>query len=57
MGDHDYTNTGVGHISKLPGFIEGAPHALQTLVKEDPTVLHYIESIRQMKLDDDAAQP
>jgi hypothetical protein len=57
MGDHDDMNTGVGHIAKLPGFIEGAPETLKTLVKKDPTVLHYMESIRQMQLDENAAEP
>jgi len=57
LADHDDMNTGVGHIAKLPGFIEGAPNSLKTLVKEDPTVLHFIESIRQLTLEKDAAEP
>merc|ERR1711972_265110 len=47
--------TGVGHIAKLPGFIEGAPNSLQKLVKDDPTVLHFMESLRQMQLEQDDA--
>jgi hypothetical protein len=45
-----------GRLAKIPGFIEGAPHSLQTLVKDDPTVLHFMESLRQMQLEEENAK-
>jgi len=46
MGD-DATQLqlGAGHIVKLPGFSDNAPKALQRLLKKDPSVGQYINSI------------
>jgi len=51
----DDDDLATGHaMAKLPAMIEGAPASLQKLVKDDPTVLHYIESIRKMQVEEDA---
>jgi silicon transporter len=40
---------GPGHPRKLPGFVENAPPSLLKLMKNDPTVKAYIQSLRDME--------
>lgn len=48
---------GVGHMTKLPGFADNAPAELQELMKTDPAVAAYIESIRETgKVDEQVAE-
>ena len=43
-GDAD-APTGLGHIVKLPGFSDNAPKSLKKLLKKDPSVAQYINSV------------
>ena len=36
---------GVGHMIKLPGFVENAPPALLELLEKNPNVSQYINSV------------
>ena len=46
MEDHaEQLNLGPGHIVKLPGFVDNAPKSLKTLMKQDPSIGHYINSV------------
>jgi len=46
MGDNNaQLQTGAGHMVKLPGFADNAPPALRRLLKKDPSVGAYINSI------------
>merc|ERR1711915_443943 len=46
MGDNNtQLQTGPGHMVKLPGFADNAPPALKRLLKKDPSVGAYINSI------------
>ena len=46
MPDEDEKlHLGAGHIYKLPGFVENAPPVLKELIKNDPSVAQYMESI------------
>jgi len=52
-GQADETPTvGAGHLYKLPAFAENAPEALKELMKKDPSIAVYIESLRGMKAED-----
>jgi silicon transporter len=47
-GDPDHVENlprGAGHMYKLPGFYEDAPDSLKELIKADPIVRKYMESI------------
>ena len=49
LGDNEeQLHAGPGHLVKLPGFVDGAPSALRDLLKSDPSVLHYLNSIRNI---------
>jgi hypothetical protein len=49
LGDNEeQLHAGLGHLVKLPGFVDGAPSALRDLLKSDPSVLHYLNSIRNI---------
>jgi hypothetical protein len=39
-------NVGTGHLVKLPNFAEAAPNSLQQLLKKDPSVAEYLNSIK-----------
>ena len=43
--DDEKLHLGAGHIYKLPGFAENAPPVLKDLIKNDPSVAEYMESI------------
>jgi len=43
--DTAHVPIGAGHMVKLPGFAENAPKSLKKLLKKDPTVGNYINSI------------
>jgi hypothetical protein len=46
MEDHEEDiHVGVGHMIKLPGFAEDCPESLLELMKSDPAVAKYIESL------------
>jgi silicon transporter len=46
MGDHEEElHVGAGHMIKLPGFAEEAPASLQELMRSNPEVAKYIESL------------
>jgi hypothetical protein len=46
MGDNtSHVPVGPGHITKLPGFAENAPKSLKKLLKKDPSVGQYINSL------------
>jgi len=46
MGDDpNQLPIGAGHLVKLPGFSDNAPKALQRLLKKDPSVGQYINSV------------
>jgi silicon transporter len=50
MSDHSARmNVGPGHPVKLPNFQEAAPKSLQKLLKKDPTVGDYLNSIGNME--------
>ena len=49
--DAEHLHLGPGHLYKLPGLAEHAPQALKDLLKSDPSVAEYINSIRGMKED------
>jgi silicon transporter len=50
MSDHSTrVNIGPGHPVKLPNFSESAPKSLQKLLKKDPSVGDYINSIAAME--------
>jgi len=44
MSDHSL-RMGPGHPVKLPNFAENAPKSLQKLIKKDPTVAPYLDSV------------
>jgi len=50
MSDHSM-RMGTGHPIKLPNFAESAPKSLQKLLKKDPTVAPYIDSIAKDESD------
>ena len=50
LGDNEEElHAGPGHLVKLPGFVDGAPSALRDLLKSDASVLHYLNSIRNIE--------
>ena len=46
--DEDQIHLGPGHPRKLPTAIDNAPESLKKLLKADPAVMSYIDSIRKM---------
>jgi hypothetical protein len=57
MGDDsDNVLMGTGHIYKLPGFADAAPQALKELMKSDPSVHDFVQSIRMNNKDDKMGQ-
>lgn len=40
---------GPGHMVKLPNFAETAPKSLQKLIKKDPSVAQYINSVTNVE--------
>jgi silicon transporter len=47
--DDEQIHMGPGHPRKLPGFAENAPPALQALMKSDPSVKAYLDSMHGME--------
>lgn len=45
MGDNSGLQAGVGHPVKLPAFAENAPPSLQKLMKKDPSVRQWLNSV------------
>ena len=43
--DSNQLPLGVGHLVKLPGFSDNAPKSLKKLLKKDPSVAQYINSV------------
>jgi hypothetical protein len=46
--DSEKILTGAGHLVKLPGFAETAPASLKELLKKDPSVREFIDSITKV---------
>jgi len=44
--DSQRLHSGVGHVVKLPGFLQAAPKSLRELMLKDPSVREYIDSLR-----------
>jgi len=44
---------GAGHLVKLPNFAEAAPNSLQQLLKKDPSVAQYLNTVNGEKADGD----
>jgi silicon transporter len=51
--DEGNLHLGAGHLYKLPGFFEDAPESLKELMKNDPSIVEYIHSIRGNKAGED----
>jgi len=49
--DSQRLHAGLGHPVKLPGFVDAAPNSLKKLIKSDPAVKEFIDSIRLDKVD------
>jgi silicon transporter len=47
--DDEQMHMGPGHPRKLPGFAENAPPALQKLMKSDPSVKAYVDTMQAME--------
>jgi silicon transporter len=55
--DDEQIHMGPGHPRKLPGFADNVPPSLQKLMKSDPSVKAYINSMNEMENGEQTADP